>query len=81
MDLGMALMSLLLAVENEGLGATGIGAIANYAQVAHRALQLPEQELVVCGVAVGVPDQSAAVNQFRTERAGLDAFTSFRGFD
>lgn len=81
MDLGMALMSLLLAAENEGLGATGIGAIANYGQVVHRALGLPEDELVVCGVAVGVADEDAAVNQFRTERADLDAYTTFRGFD
>ncbi len=81
MDLGMTLMTFLLAAEDLGYGATGIGALANYAHVAHDHLNLPEDELVVCGIAVGKKDEAAPVNQFRTERDALDVFTSFRGFD
>lgn len=81
MDLGMAMMGFLLAAESEGLGATGIGAIANYGQVAHKHLGLPDDEMVVCGIALGHPDRDVAVNQFRTERAALEEFTSFRGFE
>jgi nitroreductase len=81
MDLGMAIMALLLAAENAGLGATGIGAIANYGRIVYEHLGLPANELVVCGIAVGVIDQTATVNQFRTERLPLDAFTTFAGFD
>lgn len=81
MDLGMAIMSFLLAAESHGLGATGIGALANYGRLVHRHLELPKQELVVCGIALGHPDRQAAVNQFRTERQPLDAFTTFRGFE
>lgn len=81
MDLGMALMSFLLAAEDMGYGATGIGALANYASVAHRALGLGADELVVCGIAVGRADQAAPENRFRTAREPLESFTSFRGFD
>jgi nitroreductase len=81
MDLGMSLMAMLLAAEAAGLGATGIGALANYGSVVHGHLDLPPQELVVCGVALGHPDRTAAVNRFRTTRAALSEFTSFRGFD
>lgn len=81
MDLGMSIMSLLLAAQSLGLGATGIGALANYGSVVHGALELPKDELVVCGVAVGHPDRTAPVNQFRTQRAELPEFSSFRGFD
>lgn len=80
MDLGMTLMGFLLAAEAQGLGATGIGALANYGPTAHRLLALPEDEMVVCGIALGHPDPEAPENRFRTERAGLDEFTSFRGF-
>ncbi|WP_299849397.1 nitroreductase family protein [uncultured Roseovarius sp.] len=80
MDLGMALMSFLLSAEDQGFGATGIGALANYGTVVHRHLGLPETELVVCGIAIGVTDQSAPVNHFRTERLALEEFTSFSGF-
>ena len=81
MDLGMAIMAFLLAAEDAGLGTTGIGAIANYGGIVHDHLGLPADELVVCGIAVGHTDQTKAVNQFRTERLPLDAFTTFAGFD
>ena len=81
MDLGMSLMTLLLAAEAEGLGATGIGALSNYGSVVHQHLELSKSELVVCGIALGHPDRTAAVNQFRTERAELSEFASFQGFD
>jgi nitroreductase len=81
MDFGMSIMTFLLAVEDEGLGATGIGALANYGAIVHAHLGLPDDEMVVCGMAVGVPDMNASVNQFRTKRQGLTEFTTFAGFD
>lgn len=81
MDLGLSLMSLFLAAETEGVGTSGIGALANYASVVHGALDLPADELVVCGIALGYADMTAPVNQFRTARAGLNDYTTFRGFD
>ncbi|MDF3415870.1 nitroreductase [Sulfitobacter sp. M57] len=81
MDLGMAIMAFLLAAEDEGLGASGIGALANYGPQVHQHLELPENEMVVCGIAVGFPDRQAKVNQFRTERCDLPDFTRFHGFE
>lgn len=81
MDLGMSIMAFLLAAQDEGLGTTGIGAIANYGRIAHQHLELPENEMIVCGIALGVPDMSAKVNGFRTDRQPLPEFTTFRGFD
>ncbi|WP_262983212.1 hypothetical protein [Paracoccus mutanolyticus] len=43
----MSLMALLLAAEARGLGATGIGALANYGPQVHTLLDLPEDEMVV----------------------------------
>lgn len=80
MDLGMSLMALLLAAEAGGLGAAGIGALASYGPEVHRLLGLPEEEMVVCGVALGWPDPAAPENAVRTEREPLGTFTSFRGF-
>ena len=80
MDLGMALMAFQLAAESLGYATTGIGALANYGPVAHAHLDLPEDEMVVCGLALGRPDHADPVNGFRTERAPLDAYTRFYGF-
>jgi nitroreductase len=80
MDLGMALMSFLLSAEDHKLGASGIGALANFGPVVHKHLKLPEDEMVVCGIALGVADKAAKINNFRTKRQELNEFTSFRGF-
>lgn len=80
MDLGMALMGLLMAAEDRNLGATGIGALANYGPKVSELLDLPEHEMVVCGLALGWPDPAAPENHFRTAREDLPAFTSFYGF-
>lgn len=81
MDLGMSIMTFLMAAQSERLGTTGIGALANYASAVHQHLDLPKDEMVVCGIALGYPDPQAPVNAFRTERCALDQFTSFRGFN
>ncbi len=81
MDLGMAIMSLMLAARSAGLGCTGIGALANYANLVHRYLELPEQDLVVCGIALGYTEPNAAINQFRTSRDQLQTYATFEGFE
>ena len=81
MDLGMSLMAFLLSAEDQGYGATGIGALANYGPVVHARLGLPADEMVVCGIAVGMRDDDAPENHFKTDRADLPEFTNFRGFD
>jgi len=81
MDLGMALMALFLAAENMGYGATGIGALANYGDLVHDTLGLDEDQLVVCGIALGRADPDSPVNAFRTERDAAEVYTRFDGFD
>jgi len=80
MDLGMTLMSFMISAQSRGLGTCGIGALANHADVVHECLSLPEDELVVCGMALGVPDESHRVNQVKTEREPVESFSHFRGF-
>ncbi|MGB7268975.1 MAG: nitroreductase family protein [Albidovulum sp.] len=81
MDLGMALMGLLLAAEGMRYATTGIGALANHADVVQETLGLDAAELVVCGIALGRADMSAKVNQFRTARDDLVSFATFQGFE
>lgn len=81
MDLGMAMMSLLLAAQSAGFGATGIGALANHADVVHETLQLEPNSMVVCGIALGKPDWEHPINQFKTTREKLDDYATFIGFD
>lgn len=81
MDLGMAMMGLIMTAEAMGYATCGIGALANHADVVHAHLGLGEEELVVCGMALGRANPDAPVNQFRTERDPLDVFATFKGFN
>ena len=81
MDLGLFVQSLFLAAEGEGIATCGIGAMASYHHVIRDNLQLPDSELVVCGMALGYADTNAPENQFPTPRAELSEYTDFRGFD
>ncbi len=80
MDLGMALMNFFLTANHLGYGCCGIGALANYGRHIHQLLDLADDQQVVCGIALGRPDNHAAVNQFRTERAALSEFATWYGF-
>ncbi|MBU2963528.1 nitroreductase [Citreicella sp. C3M06] len=80
MDLGLSLMALMIAAEGMGYASCGIGALANHADVAHAALGLGADEMVVCGLALGRADPDAPANSVRTERAPLEEFATLRGF-
>ena len=43
-------------------------------------LDLPADHILFCGIALGVGDESAAVNRWRAPRAGVEEFATFRGF-
>lgn len=80
MDLGMFIMSLLMSAESAGYSSCVIGALSHYGSAIHRLLSLPDDEQVVCGIALGRANSRAAVNQFRTSRIAPDDFATFQGF-
>lgn len=74
LDYGMFLQTLMLAAEARGLATCAQGAWIDYHSVIADVLQLPPEEQLVCGMALGYEDETAAVNYLHTERAELDAF-------
>ncbi|MDT4883912.1 hypothetical protein FQZ97_1200060 [compost metagenome] len=47
----------------------------------HQHFQLPDNELVYCGMALGYADRSAPVNGLRSERAAVEEFAVLKGFE
>lgn len=81
LDAGLFLENLMLAALSWGLGTCPQMAPVLHPEILRRDLSIPESKLIVCAVAIGYPDQDAAVNQFRSEREPLDAFARWYGFD
>ena len=79
--MGMFMQSLALAAEEQGLSTCMQEAWAMVRESLHRHFELPEHELLYCGMALGYADRSAAVNSLRSERAPVEEFAVLRGFE
>jgi nitroreductase len=51
-----------------------------YREVA-AAIALPPTRMLFSGIAMGYRDEAAPINRLRTDRAPLQEFATFRGFD
>ena len=70
-DCGGYVSTMMLAAQSRGVACIAQGAIAQYSDVVRDFLDLPDDRLVVCAVALGFPDADHPANGFRTERADV----------
>jgi len=80
LDLGIYLGTLMIAARGHGLHTCPQAAFADFHKVIRPILDIPEKEIIVCGMALGHIDPDAPVNQLATSRAPLADFASFEGF-
>ncbi len=71
-DTGAYIAHLVLAARSLGLGSIALAAIGGRSDVVRPALELPDDEVVIAGVAFGWEDADHPANAFRTTRADLD---------
>jgi len=79
-DYGMFMANLMTAARARGLDTCPQAAFADWHQTIREVLDVPERELVVCGMALGYADTTAPENQLVTERSPVSSFADFRGF-
>jgi len=80
MDLGMFLQNIMLSARGQGLHSCPQAAFANYHRLIRDHLPVPDEEIVVCGMAIGYRDARAPENIWRTDRAPVASFTRWLGF-
>lgn len=78
--LGMFLQNLMLLAEERGLATCPQEAWAGVHSTVAGHLGLPPERILYCGLALGYADGEAPINRWRTERAPLEDFATFRGF-
>ena len=74
LDLGIYLGSLMIAARGHGLHTCPQAAFADFHKVIRPILDIPEKEIIVCGMALGQIDPDAPVNKLATARAPLADF-------
>jgi nitroreductase len=77
LDYGMFLENIMVAARGRGLDTCPQAAFTQYHKIIAEHLQLPETEMVVCGMALGYADRSKVENSLVTEREPVAGFTRF----
>jgi len=77
LDYGMFLQSIMVAARGRGLDTCPQAAFTQYHKIIAEQLQLPEEEMLVCGMSLGYGDYSKIENTLVTERAAVAEFTRF----
>ena len=77
-DLGMFLQNIMLLAREHGLHTCPQEAWAMFHPQIREYLNVPENEMIFCGMAVGHADETAPVNTLESERAPLAEYLTVR---
>jgi len=77
LDYGMFLQNIMVAARARGLDTCPQAAFTQYHRIIAAELGLPENEMVVCGMALGWADPDRIENSLHTEREPSHVFTRF----
>ncbi|MFD1260498.1 nitroreductase [Entomomonas asaccharolytica] len=81
LDLGIFIENIVLTAKGYGLDTCIQAAFANFHQAIRPYIPIAEDDILVCGMALGYEDSNAPENQLITEREPVTNFTTFTGFD
>ncbi|WP_019141606.1 nitroreductase [Noviherbaspirillum massiliense] len=77
LDYGMFLQNIMVAARGRGLDTCPQAAFTQFHRIIGEQLQLPANEMVVCGMALGYADPDKVENSLVTEREPVSAFVKF----
>lgn len=77
LDYGMFLQNIMIAARGRGLDTCPQAAFTQFHSVIARELNLPANEQLVCGMALGYADIGKIENSLLTEREPVQGFTQF----
>jgi nitroreductase len=75
--LGMFMQTVMLLAREEGLHTCPQEAWSAFHETISEFLELPEDQILYCGMAIGYADMEHPINQWRTERAPLEDLAHF----
>jgi len=78
-DLGMFLQNVMLLAREHGLHTCPQEAWAVWHRVIRDYLEVPQNEMIFCGMGIGYADESHPVNGCASERAPLEEWMTVRG--
>lgn len=77
LDYGMFLQNMMVAARGEGLDTCPQAAWNDFAKIILPSIGAKENEMLVCGMALGYADKDSIVNTFITPRVSAEDFTTW----
>ncbi|WP_052489325.1 nitroreductase [Streptomyces sp. 150FB] len=81
LDAGLFLQALMLAARGDGLHTCAQAAFIDFHPVLRRHVTVPDDHVVICGVALGYADEDHRLGAHRTTREPVGLFTTFYDSD
>ncbi|MDR0498136.1 MAG: nitroreductase [Holophagales bacterium] len=80
MDVGMFMENVMIGARARGLDTCPQAFFADYPDTIRTCLGIGQNEVIVCGMALGYADPDAPENALETDRESIENFAVFRGF-
>jgi len=77
LDYGMFLQNVMLCAVELGLATCTQAALAQYPDIVKSELEIQEDKILLCGMALGYEDSTNIINSYRTPRIKLEEFVKF----
>jgi nitroreductase len=79
-DIGGMLQTVMLLARGYGLHTCPQQAWVSFHRTVREFLELPDNLMIYSGMSLGIADEAAPINRWRSPREPLDAFATFSGF-
>ena len=77
MSVGMFMQTLMLALTERGLGTCLQVSVAGFPEILKKEFRLPDNQRVLCGIAIGYPAEHNKVNDLVMSREDVDRSVVF----
>lgn len=77
LDFGMFMENIMISAVGHGLATCAQAAFNQFHKIIERQLNLPANEAMVCGMALGYEDKKALINTLKTTRVPVEEFVTF----
>jgi nitroreductase len=78
-DLGTLTQNIMLAALEYGLGTIPALTFVGYPDIIRQELEIPQELLIVFGIALGYEDMASPINSYRSSRRPIDEVVTFKG--
>jgi len=76
-DVGVLLQSVMLLLTERGIASCPQGDLSSYPDITRKHAQVPDENMIVCGLSFGYEDKDSLLNKLGMPRAEVDEFVSF----